>query len=509
MNLSTKLFAGFVLISFIFTAVAIVNFRLSEDVIENSRYLDVSQTIIRNSTRLHRNIVDMENGFRGYLLTGNQQFLEPYLEADQQLPGQFEELRGLLLDSGEQLRQIEAIQAIHNRWQNDYAADLIAEKRADTLEHIAGIRHLPSAHLFLIGFGKQKTDSIRVLMRDFNNAEYQIRAERNDRLSQSIRQTRQVSTTLTILSVVLGLGWAWYITRLIAGRITKMVQLAGKISNGDYKIQIQDTANDELSKLSASLNVMAHTIDTTFSELDRKNKELDQFAYVVSHDLKAPLRGIDNASKWVEEDLGKNLPPHVQEYLRMMRVRVKRMENLINGILALARVGRSSQTEEEVNVQELLQETIDLLDPPKRFRIDLPPNLPVMRAVRVELEQVFSNLISNAIKYHHRPEGHIVIHFQESPDYYSFSVSDDGPGIEPEYHSRIFVIFQTLQERDAVESTGVGLTIVKKIVERQGGTVSVSSRPGQGATFTFTWPKPNLRLEEEGDAAVSNPVLAE
>lgn len=509
MNLSTKLLAGFLIISLLFASVAIVNFQLSEDVIANSDYLNKSQTIVREAGRLQRNIIDMENGFRGYLLSGREPFLAPYQEAFQQIPFAFEGLRENLQDSPKQLEQLATIRAIHNRWLQTYASSLIAEKRADTLRQIAGIQHLPSAHLFIIGYGKQKTDSIRHLFRDFNAIEYSIRTARNDKLNQSITQTQKISTTLTILSIILGLGWAWYITSIISQRINKMVDLAGRISQGDYKIQIHDDTGDELSKLSTSLNVMARTIDSTFGEIDRKNKELDQFAYVVSHDLKAPLRGIDNASRWVEEDLGKDLPGHIREYLRMMRVRVKRMENLINGILALARIGRTQQTEEEVNVNQLLQEVIDLVAPPKDFTITLPPKLPLIRTVRVELQQVFSNLISNSIKYHHRPDGQVRIQFHETPDFYVFSVSDDGPGIEPEYHTRIFVIFQTLQERDAMESTGVGLAIVKKIVERQGGSISVNSQPGQGATFTFTWPKPRHLEQPQAGQTPSSSVLAD
>jgi signal transduction histidine kinase len=489
MNLSTKLLIGFLTISLLFAIVAIINFRLSEAVISNSQYLDRSQTIIRNSTRLERNIIDMENGFRGYLLTGEEAFLAHYKVAYQQIPFQVNELKGLLQDTPEQLAQLETINTIHSRWHQSYASSLIAEKAADTLGQRGSIQNLPSGHLFLQGYGKQKTDSIRILFRNFHTIEYAIRADQNDKLEDSIRQTRWLSSSLTVFSILLGLIWTWYITRFFSRRIKTMVGLADKISRGDYKIQILDNKQDELSKLSFSLNLMARTIDSTFSELDRKNKELDQFAYVVSHDLKAPLRGIDNASKWVEEDLGKEMPPYVQQYLQMMRVRVKRMENLINGILALARIGRTLQAEEKVDLLQLIRETIDLLSPPKGFIIEIPEYLPVIRAVRVELQQVFSNLISNAIKYHHRPEGRIRILYHDTPDFHVFSVADDGPGIHPDYHARIFVIFQTLQERDAVESTGVGLAIVKKIVERQGGTISVSSQPGEGATFTFSWPK--------------------
>lgn len=187
--------------------------------------------------------------------------------------------------------------------------------------------------------------------------------------------------------------------------------------------------------------------------------------------------------------MGQNLPDNIKEYLLMMRVRVHRMENLINGILALARVDRNSYVQEVVDVRQLLTEVTDMASAPNGFTINIGPGMPEIYTERVHLHQVFLNLISNAIKYHDREDGHIDITCQEAENFYTFSVSDDGPGIAPEYHERIFVIFQTLQERDAVESTGVGLAIVKKIVERHGGNIWVASSPGQGATFSFTWPK--------------------
>ncbi|MDX5346834.1 MAG: CHASE3 domain-containing protein [Hymenobacteraceae bacterium] len=495
MNLSTKVFAGFVLISFIFTAVAIVNFRLSEDVIENSRWVSRSQIIIRNSGALQRNIIDMETGLRGYLLTGNDSFLEPYISAEKQIPVYFTQIRKNVKESPEQLHNINKIEDIHSRWVTDFARPLLEAKRYDVKRDSVGTAHFGNIQSMMSENGRKMMDSMRVNFKDFNSIEYRIREERNQKLNESIDNTRHVSSTLTLISVLLGIGWAFYITRIISGRIMKMVNLADRISKGDYKIQIHDTAHDELSKLSASLDLMAKTIEETITELERKNKELDQFAYVVSHDLKAPLRGIENASRWVEEDMGKDLPPHIHEYLMMMRVRVHRMENLINGILALARIGRIQQIEEEVDVKQLIYEIIDMLDPPKGFEIYVPDSLPVIFTVRIQLQQVFSNLISNAIKYHNKEVGHITIQCHETNQYFVFSVTDDGPGIDPEYHDRIFVIFQTLQERDAVESTGVGLAIVKKIIERQGGSIRVISAPGEGSTFTFTWPKEKV-LEE-------------
>ncbi|WP_073853055.1 sensor histidine kinase [Pontibacter flavimaris] len=488
MKLSVKLFIGFLLISVLFTAVAIVNFRLSEAVIENTQWVGRSQIIVRNSAALQRNIIDMETGLRGFLLNGNETFLKPYWQAREQMPELMQETRDFVTNSPDQQKKLDEIVNLQRRLEKEFAEPLIQMKRGHQ-DTIMTDRELDAKLETLVLGEQQVMDSIRTSFRAFNAFEYKVREERSERLNKSINNTRQLSTILTILSVIIGLGWAYYITRLISNRIMKMVTLAEKISRGEYKTQIVDTSNDELSRLSHSLNRMSTTIDETFTELDLKNKELDQFAYVVSHDLKAPLRGIEVASRWVEEDMGTQLPPNVQEYLLMMRVRVHRMENLINGILALARIGRTNQAEEEVDVNELLTEVVDLLSPPPGFTVEVQHNLPVLHTVRIQLQQVFSNLISNAIKYHDKKEGHIGIRHHETDEFHVFSVEDDGPGIDAEYHSRIFVIFQTLQERDALESTGVGLSIVKKIVELQGGTIWVNSEPGSGSTFTFTWPK--------------------
>lgn len=223
--------------------------------------------------------------------------------------------------------------------------------------------------------------------------------------------------------------------------------------------------------------------------LERINKELDQFAYVVSHDLKAPLRAINNLSEWIEEDLKDQLAGDTQTNMNLLRGRVHRMENLINGILDYSRIGRKQTTSQIVDLNELLKELVSPELLPPNFRLILPNNLPVFKTERVAIEQVFSNFVSNAIKYNTHAEPLIEIGFSENSNFYHFFVADNGPGIEPEYHDQVFVIFQTLQSRDTIESTGVGLAIVKKILEDKGGKVWIESEKGAGAKFCFTWPK--------------------
>jgi signal transduction histidine kinase len=228
----------------------------------------------------------------------------------------------------------------------------------------------------------------------------------------------------------------------------------------------------------------------TMAALQQRNQELDQFAYVASHDLKAPLRAIANLATWLEEDIGERLPAENQQQLALLQGRVQRMEGLINGLLAYARVGRAQQPLEQVDVGALLREIVDSLavDAKSAFEVVIGPDMPVFQAKRTLSSQVFANLISNALKHHDRDDGQIQVAVQTIGDHYEFSVTDDGPGIAPEYHDKIFNIFQTLKARDSFESTGIGLSIVKKTVEAEGGQIKVESRKGQGATFRFTWP---------------------
>ncbi|OON69149.1 sensor histidine kinase [Hymenobacter sp. CRA2] len=505
LKLSTRLFIGFAAIALLFVMVGIVNYQLSRQVLRNSERIAQSQNRTAQATRMLGHIVDMESGFRGYLLVGNEGLLESYYEGERQLLGSFMALRHEFTPDDPQYARMTRAQQLYERWAA-YSHLLIGEKRAARKrsarqEGVDGMEH---RSLVEDGTGKQLMDQIRVIFRGFDRDELNTREKQRQKLAESIRETRILSVVLTLLAVVLGLIGAYLLARLLSRRLTGMVQLATRIAKGEYHVRLTDHDQDELTELATSLNSMAGTIESTITQLERRNQELDQFAYVVSHDLKAPLRGIESASRWIEEDMDAELPEHIREFLVLMRTRVHRMENLISGILELARIGRVEQQQERVNIRELLHEIIDSLAPPEGFQVMLPPYLPVLMASRVELQQVFSNLISNALKYHHDPaHGLVRIGLRETTEEYTFTVADNGPGIAPEYHERVFVIFQTLTERDTLESTGVGLAIVKKIIERHGGAIRLESHEGAGATFTFTWPK-TLARTVAATAATAN-----
>ncbi|MGL6341356.1 MAG: ATP-binding protein, partial [Waterburya sp.] len=252
---------------------------------------------------------------------------------------------------------------------------------------------------------------------------------------------------------------------------------------------LNEQLEDKVKQRTIEIQQVNNLLVGATEQLKKSNRELEQFAYITSHDLKAPLRAIANLSEWIEEDLQDKLDDDTRYNMNLLRGRVYRLENLINGLLDYSRVGRQKFESQSVDVGKMLTEIIDSLDVPKNLTVEIQGNMPTLTTEVIPLQQVFNNLINNAIKHSDLEQGKITISAKEQDDFYEFAIADNGKGIDPKYHERIFTIFQTLEARDTRESTGIGLAIVKKAVENQGGKVWVESQLGEGSVFRFTWKK--------------------
>ena len=245
--------------------------------------------------------------------------------------------------------------------------------------------------------------------------------------------------------------------------------------------------NAETRELLADSERLRQRLTEKASALQIVNEELDQFAYIASHDLKSPLRGISHLVTWVQEDCGDLLPEDSQQHLRLMHDRIDKMESLLSDVLDYSKVGRIQLQSEEVDLNELLASIITIVDVPDGFQIRAASRLPILQTLRTPLNQVLLNLIINAVKYNDKDsQGVIEVSATNEGGYYRFSVRDNGIGIDPRYHEKIFVMYQRLSSDQ--EGSGMGLAIVKKQITNLGGKIWVKSAAGEGATFVFTWP---------------------
>jgi len=488
LKLSSQILLAFSIVLLLSIIDSYTNYLLSVKVKQNSDFLNKSESIIRNSGRLHKALIEMQSAFRGFLLTEDTNFLENYDIGINTVPALFTEQKELIKENKEQSSILDSIYGLHWQWV-DYANSLIeARKKIATSESSYAMYNRLFESKLKQQVGKKINDDITGKFLDFDRNEYGLRSIHGRKLISSIERTHTFSFIFLTLTIIVGIGSTIYIVSLISKRIKTMVHLAENISRGEFAT-VNDTRNDELTRLTTALNIMSGKLNKNIKELEKQNMELDKFAYVVSHDLKAPLRGIHNAIKWIGEDMGSELSPQMKQYLSIIPQRTKRMEDLINGLLDYART-REKTKPERTDVNELVKNIVEEIVPP-HFKVEMH-DLPVFYSERLKLERVFTNLISNAVKYTLRENEHLIVSCRELPHFYEFSVKDNGMGIEPEYHEKIFEIFQTLREKNEKESTGIGLAIIKKIIDDQHCTIKVNSTPGKGAEFVFTCSRTNI-----------------
>ena len=321
---------------------------------------------------------------------------------------------------------------------------------------------------------KQAEEALKQL-----NEELEKRVQaRTQNLEDEILERKQVEEELK--------KYQDHLEELVEDRTNELKEKTDKIEESrkalTYLVEDVNEAGEELRKVNM--------------EYSAANKELKEFAYIVSHDLKAPLRAISQLTHWISEDYSEAFDDDGKKQMDLIIKRVKRMDSLIDGILRYSRVGRIREKEEHLDLNLLVNEVVDNIAPPDNVQIIFENKLPVVFRDSIRMEQVFQNLIGNAVKFMDKGEGIIKVGCADEGAYWKFSVSDNGPGIDKKYHDKIFRIFQTLTPRDAHESTGIGLTLVKKIINLYGGSVSVESETGRGTTFFFTLPKKGEKDEK-------------
>jgi len=336
------------------------------------------------------------------------------------------------------------------------------------------------------------------------------------------------SLILFVIFSILGLLISIVFTRSLIRPIHTLNKITNQYALGDKDARVDIRTGDEFEKLANSFNYMIDHINKMHNELELRvedrtrelaksnaqlineidvrkqvetkqkelltkleaaNEELRSFAYVVSHDLKAPLRGIGSLVHWIAEDYRNLFDEEGKAQLDLLVNRAERMHKFIDGILQYSRIGKIHEEKQQVDINNLLESLEDLLEIPKNINLQIKNKLPDIKYERIYIEQIFQNLIGNAIKYMDKEKGVVTIGCSEANGFFEFSIKDNGPGIEPKYHEKIFQIFQTLIPRDEFESTGIGLTIVKKIIENNGGRIWLDSEPGKGSTFYFTVPR--------------------
>jgi len=227
--------------------------------------------------------------------------------------------------------------------------------------------------------------------------------------------------------------------------------------------------------------------DRLLANLERQNQELNNYTHLVSHDLKSPLQSIDALSTWLKEDYNELLDENGKETINLIRNNVEKMDHLVKGILKYSTIGTIGHNFYDVNLQQTVQKIMDFMEVPENFTISIPQELPTIKGDNFRLEELFRNLLRNAIKYNDKPKGEVTIGYTDKGEFWEFYVKDNGKGIEEKYFDKVFVAFQKLENH--YKSTGIGLSIVKKIIELYDGEIWIESTPNLGTTFYFTLKK--------------------
>jgi len=471
------------------------------------------------SAALLQAALDQETGVRGYALTGQERFLEPYTEGQAREQQHAARLRIVLEDTASLRGDVDRLQASILRWRETYAEPIVTAARGGQRVNDSDLTAEKAAF-----------DQIRLEIADYRAEIIAVREDAVEELRSATR-TLLLVVGLGICGLVVAGGVLWVaLRRWVTDPLAAVSADVREVASGDLLHPIAATGPPEIITLANEVDGMRQRILAEYSaansarqealamtalleeqaeDLRRSNTELEQFAYVASHDLQEPLRKVASFCQLLERRYAGQLDERGEQYIAFAVDGAKRMQRLINDLLAFSRVGRANTTFQPVDLGAVLEQALRQLagaleDSDAEITHD---PLPVVPGDFGLLVQLFQNLVGNAVKF--RGEQVLRVHLgaRVLGEVVELSCSDNGIGIEAQYADRIFVIFQRLHAKEAYDGTGIGLALCKKIVEHHGGRIWLDTQAGAGTSFRFTLP---AMMSDEpvppGSASVPSPA---
>jgi signal transduction histidine kinase len=492
--ISASLLVFVALIVFLFVQVRQIEARVTGSLFTAVRYGDASRAAVLNQ----------ETGLRGYLLSGQSSFLDPYVTGLRSEADANSRVRDALRDDDRLLRLLRESTQAAERWRVEYAEPAIASMRAGGIPQVT-----PEA-----------TDRGQALFQTYRAAFQAFNEELLDTRAEAIRTFNRLNTALAVtiaVGIVAVAGGGVAISIALRRWVTRPLEdLAGQtriVADGNFGHRVTPTGPGEIADLASDVEAMRARIvddlgvvaqarsqlesanallEAQTAELQRSNSDLEQFAYVASHDLQEPLRKISSFTQLLQRRYGGQLDDRADQYIGFAVDGAKRMQVLINDLLAFSRVGRVTPGMKDVALDECLDDALQSLGTALEesgARIEREP-LPLVHGERTLLTQIFQNLIGNSLKFRGDAPPVVRITARREQDEWLIHVRDNGIGIDPQFSDKVFVIFQRLHGRDEYEGTGIGLALCRKIIEYHGGRMWLEPRESDdvGATFTFTLP---------------------
>ncbi|QQQ78925.1 CHASE3 domain-containing protein [Saccharothrix sp. 6-C] len=481
---ASKLLIAAVSVLIVVCAGAIGSLLVALDGLTDARIelLDRIDPASREVLEMQTALANQETGLRGYVLTANRNFLSPYTDGQQAELDAAASARSLLTARPELVRELEEVERVAADWRESYADPLI------DLVYVSGN---PQTTLADAERGKALFDRAREAMAGLKTKVEEASAVGRANVMSVATQAFWLVIGLGVLLVLIIAGVAVMLYRIVIAPLTGLAADVRQVSSGDYAHAVEAGGPRETVMLGQDVEAMRVRILSDLEELRRSNSELEQFAYVASHDLQEPLRKVASFCQLLERRYSGQLDERGEQYLKFAVDGAKRMQVLINDLLAFSRVGRLTREQTLVDCDELVAQVLDnYSEAIERTGATVEvADLPTVRGEASLLGGVFGNLISNAVKFHGDDPPHVRVDVERTGGFWTFTVSDHGIGIDPEYAERIFVIFQRLHHKDDYPGTGIGLAMCRKIVEYHGGTIWLDTSEGAtGTTFKFTLP---------------------